>query len=71
MPDDVSPKIKKQRLAIIQDRLNANTEEISKSMIGSLQKVLVEGASKKGGTLSGRTENMRTAHFPGGKELIG
>ena len=71
MPDDVSPKIKKQRLAIIQDRLNANTEEISKSMIGSLQKVLVEGASKKGRTLSGRTENMRTAHFPGGKELIG
>ena len=71
MPDDVNPEIKKQRLAIIQDRLNANTEEISKSMIGSLQKVLVEGASKKGGTLSGRTENMRTAHFPGGKELIG
>ncbi len=71
MPDDVSPEIKKQRLAIIQDRLNANTEEISKSMIGSLQKVLVEGASKKGGTLSGRTENMRTAHFPGSNELIG
>ena len=71
MPDDVSPEIKKQRLAIIQDRLNANTEEISKSMIGSLQKVLVEGASKKGRTLSGRTENMRTAHFPGSNELIG
>ena len=71
MPDDVNPEIKKQRLAIIQDRLNANTEEISKSMIGSLQKVLVEGASKKGGTLSGRTENMRTAHFPGSNELIG
>ena len=71
MPDDVSPEIKKQRLAIIQDRLNANTEEISKSMIGSLQKVLVEGASKKGGTLSGRTENMRTAHFPGSNDLIG
>ena len=71
MPDDVSPEIKKQRLAIIQDRLNANTEKISKSMIGSLQKVLVEGASKKGRTLSGRTENMRTAHFPGSNELIG
>ena len=71
MPDDVSPEIKKQRLAIIQDRLNANTEEISKSMIGSLQQVLVEGASKKGGTLSARTENMRTAHFVGDKKLIG
>ena len=71
MPDDVSPEIKKQRLAIIQDRLNANTEEISKSMIGSLQKVLVEGASKKGGTLSARTENLRTAHFAGRNDLIG
>jgi len=71
MADDVSPEIKKQRLALVQDRLNANTEEISKSMIGSIQKVLVEGASKKGGTLSGRTENMRTAHFPGSNELIG
>mgnify|MGYP003321149279 FL=1 len=70
-PDDVSPEIKKQRLAIVQDKLNSNTDEISKSMIGSTQKVLVEGFSKKGNTLSGRTENMRTAHFEGGEELIG
>ena len=70
-PDDVSAETKKKRLAIIQERLNSNTEEISKSMIGSTQKVLVEGFSKKGNTLSGRTENMRTAHFKGGEELIG
>jgi len=70
-PDDVSPEVKKQRLAIVQDKLNSNTHEISKSMIGSTQKVLVEGFSKKGNTLSGRTENMRTAHFEGGEELIG
>ena len=70
-PDDVSAETKKKRLAIIQERLNSNTEEISKSMIGSTQKVLVEGFSKKGNTLSGRTENMRTAHFEGGEELIG
>ena len=70
-PDDVSLEIKKQRLAIVQDKLNSNTDEISKSMIGSTQKVLVEGFSKKGNTLSGRTENMRTAHFEGGEELIG
>ncbi len=69
--DDVSLETKKQRLAIIQDRINKNTGEISKSMIGSIQKVLVEGFSKKGGTLSGRTENMRTAHFKGSEELIG
>jgi len=70
-PDDVSAETKKKRLSIVQERLNSNTEEISKSMIGSIQKVLVEGFSKKGNTLSGRTENMRTAHFEGGEELIG
>ena len=52
-PDDVDLSIKKNRLAITQDKLNKNTEEISKSMIGSIQKVLVEGLSKKGSTLSG------------------
>ena len=50
--DDVSAETKKQRLVVIQDKLNENTEEISKSMIGSIQKVLVEGSSKKGATLS-------------------
>jgi len=69
--DDVSLETKKQRLAVIQDKINKNTEEISKSMVGSIQKVLVEGFSKKGGTLSGRTENMRTAHFKGSDDLIG
>ena len=69
--DDVSADTKKERLSIVQERLNNNTEEISKSMIGSTQKVLVEGFSKKGNTLSGRTENMRTAHFEGEEELIG
>ena len=69
--DDVSADTKKERLSIVQARLNNNTEKISKSMIGSTQKVLVEGFSKKGNTLSGRTENMRTAHFEGGGELIG
>ncbi|SVB42206.1 uncharacterized protein METZ01_LOCUS195060 [marine metagenome] len=71
LPDDVKPSVKKNRLSLIQDKLNKNTEEISKSMIGSIQKVLVEGLSKKGPTLSGRTENMRTAHFIGNSDLIG
>ena len=71
LPNDVDQTVKKQRLAAIQDKLNENTEEISRSMIGSIQKVLVEGHSKKGSTLSARTENMRTTHFPGNKDLIG
>jgi len=71
LPDDVNQTVKKQRLAVIQDKLNKNTEKISRSMIGSIQKVLVEGHSKKGSTLSGRTENMRTTHFQGNEDLIG
>jgi len=71
LPDDVDQTVKKQRLAVIQDKLNEKTEEISRSMIGSIQKVLVEGHSKKGSTLSGRTENMRTTHFQGNEDLIG
>jgi len=71
LPDDVNQTVKKQRLAVIQNKLNKNTEKISKSMIGSIQKVLVEGHSKKGSTLSGRTENMRTTHFQGNENLIG
>ena len=69
--DDVSDEVKKERLAIVQNTLNESTDAISKSMIGSLQKVLVEGKSKKGDTLSSRTENMRTAHFAGDESLIG
>jgi tRNA-2-methylthio-N6-dimethylallyladenosine synthase len=71
LPDDVDQTVKKQRLAVIQDKLNKNTGKISRSMIGSIQKVLVEGHSKKGSTLSGRTENMRTTHFQGNEDLIG
>jgi len=71
LPDDVDQTVKKQRLGVIQDKLNENTEKISRSMIGSIQKVLVEGHSKKGSTLSGRTENMRTTHFQGNENLIG
>jgi len=71
LPDNIDQTVKKQRLAVIQDKLNKNTEKISRSMIGSIQKVLVEGHSKKGSTLSGRTENMRTTHFQGNEDLIG
>jgi tRNA-2-methylthio-N6-dimethylallyladenosine synthase len=71
LPDNVDETEKKLRLAAVQNKLNQNTERISESMIGSTQKVLVEGFSKKGQTLSGRTENMRTTHFDGSDDLIG
>ncbi len=70
-PDDVDMDVKKQRLALIQKAINKNTGHISKSMVGSVQKVLVENVAKKGDNLFGRTENMRNTHFKGDKSLIG
>lgn len=41
-------------------------------MVGTVQRVLVEGVSKKDyAQLSGRTENNRVVNFPGPAELIG
>ena len=70
-PDDVDISVKKQRLALLQKTIDENTEAISKGMIGSVQKVLVENKAKKDNNLFGRTENMRNAHFTGGTDLIG
>jgi tRNA-2-methylthio-N6-dimethylallyladenosine synthase len=70
-PDDVDMDVKKQRLVLIQKAIDKNTERISKSMVGSVQKVLVENVAKKGDNLFGRTENMRNTHFKGDKSLIG
>ncbi|WP_201339779.1 tRNA (N6-isopentenyl adenosine(37)-C2)-methylthiotransferase MiaB [Isorropodon fossajaponicum symbiont] len=70
-PDDVDMSVKKQRLALVQRAIDKNTEHISKSMVGSVQKVLVENVAKKGNHLFGRTENMRNTHFKGDKSLIG
>ncbi len=69
-PDDVDMGVKKQRLTLIQKAIDKNTETISKSMVGSVQKVLVENIAKKGDHLFGRTENMRNTHFKGDKSLI-
>ncbi|MBS9777809.1 MAG: MiaB/RimO family radical SAM methylthiotransferase, partial [Gammaproteobacteria bacterium] len=62
-PDDVPMEKKKVRLAELQKEINESTMRISKSMVGSTQKVLIEGESKHGGQLSGRTENNRVVNF--------
>lgn len=69
--DDVDISVKKQRLAQVQQVIDAQTEVISKNMIGSIQTVLVENKAKKDDNLFGRSENMRNSHFPGDKSLIG
>ncbi|MFT5110839.1 MAG: tRNA-2-methylthio-N6-dimethylallyladenosine synthase [Parasphingorhabdus sp.] len=72
LPDDVSPEVKKQRLKILQERINVQARHISSSMVGTQQRVLVEGTSRKDASqLSGRTENNRVVNFSGPKSLIG
>lgn len=70
-PDDVDMRVKKERLALVQKTIDESTETISKAMIGSVQKVLVENKAKKDNNLFGRTENMRNMHFKGDASLIG
>ncbi len=64
LPDDTDEVTKKQRLAILQHRITQNAEQISRRMVGSQQRVLVSGVSKKDpGQLQGRTENNRVVNF--------
>lgn len=70
--DDVDMATKKQRLKILQDRINVNTHRISQEMIGSIQAILVTGHSARNNTeLAGRTENNRVVNFAGDTKLIG
>jgi tRNA-2-methylthio-N6-dimethylallyladenosine synthase len=72
MADDVPEETKKNRLSILQARILQFAAEISQNMIGTIQPVLVEGASRKDDEmLSGRTENNRVVNFSGPKDLIG
>ena len=71
-PDDVSDATKKQRLYILQERINQQASQIARRMLGSEQRILVEGPSKKNPMeLRGRTENNRVVNFEGAPELIG
>jgi tRNA-2-methylthio-N6-dimethylallyladenosine synthase len=72
MPDTVPAAVKKERLKILQDKLLQQAAMISRQMVGSRQRVLVEGYSRKSDKeLSGRTENNRVVNFEGADELIG
>ena len=73
LPDTVPLEIKKQRLQILQDRINQNASRISRKMVGTEQVLLVTGVSKKDpGQLQARTENNRVVNFSSIEtELIG
>ncbi len=73
LEDDVSLETKKKRLKVLQSRIIAHAANISAGMVGSRQKILVSGKSKKSPKeLSGRTENNRVVNFASENEsLIG
>ncbi len=72
LPDDVPMEVKKERLQLLQQRINQQTREISESMLGSVQRILVTGTAKKDeNEISGRTENNRVVNFKADKSLIG
>jgi tRNA-2-methylthio-N6-dimethylallyladenosine synthase len=72
LDDDTPMAVKKERLQILQARINQQALEISRAMVGTTQRVLVEKLSKKSDSqVSGRTENNRWVNFDGNASLIG
>jgi tRNA-2-methylthio-N6-dimethylallyladenosine synthase len=72
MPDDVGIETKKQRLQQLQEKLLNQSNQISRKMVDSNQRILVEGYSRKSDReLAGRTENNRVVNFVGPDSLIG
>jgi tRNA-2-methylthio-N6-dimethylallyladenosine synthase len=72
LPDQVPLQVKQSRLARLQARLNELERSVNQTMVGSVQTVLVEGASKKDAAeLAGRTSNNRVVNFRGPSRLQG
>ena len=72
LADDTPQAVKLARLARLQKRIDEQAAVISAAMVGSLQRVLVEGPSKKNANeLAGRTDNNRVVNFAGQARLVG
>jgi len=72
LADDISEDVKKQRLSKLKARLDQMTMDVSKSMVDTVQTVLVEGVSKKSPLqMTGRTENNRVVNFTAHPRLAG
>ncbi|HWU83776.1 MAG TPA: tRNA (N6-isopentenyl adenosine(37)-C2)-methylthiotransferase MiaB [Rhodocyclaceae bacterium] len=75
LADDTPQEVKLRRLMRLQKRIDEMQQEVSRSMVGSVQRVLVEGRAKKAreneSELAGRTENNRVVNFPGNERLLG
>lgn len=72
LTDDTEPEIKLRRLQTLQAAIDENTRKYSQQMLGTVQRILVDGPSARNpAELQGRTENNRVVNFVGPKSLIG
>ncbi|MES2784966.1 MAG: tRNA (N6-isopentenyl adenosine(37)-C2)-methylthiotransferase MiaB, partial [Pseudomonadota bacterium] len=70
--DDTPHAVKLQRLQLVQRTIDASMKRISESRVGTVQRILVEGPSKKDASeMAGRTECNRMVNFKGPERLIG
>jgi tRNA-2-methylthio-N6-dimethylallyladenosine synthase len=70
--DDTPPDLKLKRLQRLQALINKQAAVISEAMVGSIQRVVVEGTSRKDASeLMARTENNRIVNFPAPARLLG
>jgi tRNA-2-methylthio-N6-dimethylallyladenosine synthase len=72
LSDDTPAPVKLARLQRLQATIDTHARAISQSMVGTVQRVLVEGPSRKDpAELAGRTGNNRVVNFAGAPRLIG
>jgi len=72
LPDDTPPEVKRARLARLQEKVNGHASRISGRRVGTRQRILVEGVSRRdAGELSGRTGDNRMVNFRGPGHLVG
>ena len=66
LPDETPSEVKQARLSRLQARINSMSADIGAKMIGTVQRVLVDGPSRRQPTqMSGRTDNNRVVNFSG------
>ena len=72
LSDNISMKVKKDRLSFLQETINTLSKNKSKNILGKQVEVLVEGTSSKySNMVLGRTKNNKVINIPGSKDMIG
>ena len=72
LPDETPQAAKMPRLARLQEKLDARARQIAERMVGTRQRILVEGVSHRDpGELAGRTADNHVVNFPGNDALVG